>query len=419
MTAGRRGQPARSLARWLSALCVVLASCADRAALRDAVGQAEDTGSYGIEWYAGSVDSAFELARSQGTPVLLYWGADWCPPCNRLKATVFNRREFIERTRLFVPVSLDGDAPGAQKLGEQTNSGDEDPTLPVEERPAAQAWMLEILQDPALAAAVQHYVVYGAHWLLPMIAQPDDAGRADLESKWEAAIERIRNAPETSPAHRVATYFGEICLIRARQPEEALPASLVREARGAVMSAARNTVDPYARLALFSSAWLVLAQVGNDGWTWGYVMDEAEDSHAPDYVMSVLAASYENKQTTDMALYWRQRAWKAATGPATRFGRGTRYVQALLSLTPHNARVIEQITIKIFRELNDEPDAFFHGVTRAMERLETALHEWNAEGAHDDSLAKIRAEVLEVCTTTPAGDQSRTNCEAFLASLDG
>ena len=448
---------------------------------------------------------------------------------------MFNRREFIERTRLFVPVSLDGDDPGAQRLGERfdvvgypttivfspdgqeitrlalgldltrhlealnlaleatrpvaaaydaalkgdatptdyrllayyswgqdrerlvpeeqlpdalrklygripdelaverallfiryltaygssANDEEREPALPAEERPAAQEWMIEILQYPALAAAVQHYVVYGAHWLLPMIAQPDDAGRADLESNWEAAIERIRNAPETSPADRVGTYFGEICLVRARQPEAALPASLVREARGAVMSAARNTVDPYARLALFSSAWLVLGQVGNDGWTWGYVMDEAEDSHAPDYVMSVLAASYENKQTTDMALYWRQRAWKAATGPATRFGRGTRYVQALLSLTPHNAHVIEQITIKIFRELNDEPDAFFHGVTRAMERLETALHEWNAEGAHDDSLAKIRAEVLKVCATIPAGDQSRTNCEAFLASLDG
>ena len=107
--------PPRSIIGWLSVLCVVLAGCS----VRDAVGQAEDAGSYGIEWYAGSVDSAFELERSQGTPVLLYWGADWCPPCSRLKATVFNRWEFIERTRLFVPVSLDGDDPGAQKLGER------------------------------------------------------------------------------------------------------------------------------------------------------------------------------------------------------------------------------------------------------------------------------------------------------------
>lgn len=114
-----------------------------------------------------------------------------------------------------------------------------------------------------------------------------------------------------------------------------------------------------------------------------------------------------------------ERAWNATAGPATRFGRGTLYVQALLSLMPHNSRVIERTTIKLFRELDDAPDTFFHGVTRAMDRLETALHEWNADGAHEDHLARIRAEVLKVCATIPAGDQSRINCEAFLASLDG
>ena len=48
--------------------------------------------------------------------MLLYWGAVWCPPCNQIKATVFNRPDFIEKSRAFVPVYLDGDTPGAQKL---------------------------------------------------------------------------------------------------------------------------------------------------------------------------------------------------------------------------------------------------------------------------------------------------------------
>ena len=542
---GRRLKP-RSIIGWLSVLCVVLAGCGDRATLHDGVGQAEDTGAYGIEWHAGSIESAFELARSRGTPVLLHWCADWCPPCSTLKTTVFNRREFIERTRLFVPVSVDGDDTGAQKLGERfevvgypttivfspdgqevtrvplgldlmrhlealnvaleairpvssaydaalkgdatpvdyrllayyswaqdherlvlkeqlpdalrhlhgripdelaverallfvhylnaygsvASEDEAGPTLPAEERPAAQKRMLEVLQDPALAAAVQNDVLYGACWLLPMIAQPDDVGWTDLGRAWEAAIERIRNDPETSPADRVGTYLGEICLASVRQPEESLPASLVREARRAVLTAARGTVDPHPRLALFGSASLVLAAVGTTGQTWDYALDEVEDSHAPDYVMSVLAALFENmnadkeasdgnSNTAEKALDWRQRAWKAATGPATRFGLGTRYVRSLLSLTPHRSRPIERTTVKVFQELRGEPDAFFHSVTDSMERLETALHEWNTDGTHDDILTRIRAEVLKVCATIPAGDPSRTNCEAFLASLDG
>ena len=49
--------------------------------------------------------------------MFLYWGAVWCPPCNQVKATIFNRQDFIERSRFFVPVYIDGDTPSAQRLG--------------------------------------------------------------------------------------------------------------------------------------------------------------------------------------------------------------------------------------------------------------------------------------------------------------
>ena len=61
----------------------------------------------------------FAQAKAANKPVFLYWGAVWCPPCNQIKATVFNRQDFIELSQMFVPVYLDGDTPGAQKLGAQ------------------------------------------------------------------------------------------------------------------------------------------------------------------------------------------------------------------------------------------------------------------------------------------------------------
>jgi len=76
-----------------------------------------------VNWLAASTDAdverAFALARSENKPVLLYWGARWCPPCNQLKATLFNRQDFALQARSLVAVQVDGDRPGAQKLGQR------------------------------------------------------------------------------------------------------------------------------------------------------------------------------------------------------------------------------------------------------------------------------------------------------------
>jgi thioredoxin-related protein len=84
---------------------------------------AANSPSTNVAWQAAAtdadVDSAFAQAKAQDKPVLLYWGATWCPPCNQLKATFFNRQDFARASLGFVAVHVDGDRPGAQKLGKR------------------------------------------------------------------------------------------------------------------------------------------------------------------------------------------------------------------------------------------------------------------------------------------------------------
>jgi thioredoxin-related protein len=72
-----------------------------------------------LDWHGGDPEAAFALARASGRPLLLYWGAAWCPPCNRLKAAIFNRPDFLELAHSFVALHIDGDSAGAQQLAER------------------------------------------------------------------------------------------------------------------------------------------------------------------------------------------------------------------------------------------------------------------------------------------------------------
>lgn len=72
-----------------------------------------------IEWFDGSVEEAFALAKAENKPLFLYWGAVWCPPCVEIKQTVFKSPQFIAQTELFVPVYLDGDTDRAQPWGDK------------------------------------------------------------------------------------------------------------------------------------------------------------------------------------------------------------------------------------------------------------------------------------------------------------
>ena len=108
---------------WASLLIILmLASCDNQPAENTAIKPDNSTQldlPADIDWFNGSVEQAFAAAKQRNKPIFLYWGAVWCPPCHELKATIFKEQAFIDQSKLFIPVYLDGDTQQAQLYAEK------------------------------------------------------------------------------------------------------------------------------------------------------------------------------------------------------------------------------------------------------------------------------------------------------------
>ena len=485
---------------------------------------------HGIAWRKGDVDAAFAEARTTHMPVFLYWGAIWCPPCNQVKATIFNRQDFIDRARFFVPVYIDGDSPSAQKLGARFNvsgyptmilftsdgreitrlPGEVDAeqymrvlalgmsdTRPVKEtlaaalgragskhaakltaddwrmlayyswevdeqqlvpRPqlsstlqrlaracpadqpdsatrlelqaiavaatekgvkptpnaAATARLMTVLGDAQVARANFDTLTEYPGEIVGFVTTAKSPERARLVAAWTAALDRLASDATLSTADRLTAITGEVALAKLDGGKKSLPAPLLDKVREQVARADRTINDPYARQAVISAAADALTEAGLLDESDVLLKAELKRSHSPYYFMVDLAENAKKRGDKSAALEWYAQSYAAAEGPATRLQWGVRYVNALTELAPQDTDRVEQAAKSVISELDPTPDTFYERNLRGLERMGTKLSAWGKDPAQAAALARIRAQMSDVCSKLPSTDPVRAKCNSAL-----
>ena len=68
----------------------------------------QDAATGQIDWVKDYKNGIAQAAQT-GKPIMLYFTADWCPPCKELKKYVFSRADVAEASRQLVNIYLDVD----------------------------------------------------------------------------------------------------------------------------------------------------------------------------------------------------------------------------------------------------------------------------------------------------------------------
>lgn len=60
------------------------------------------------QWWGHDLAEGIEASRSSGKPLIVFYTADWCPPCRHLKTTTFNAPEIVTYLKeSYVRVKID------------------------------------------------------------------------------------------------------------------------------------------------------------------------------------------------------------------------------------------------------------------------------------------------------------------------
>jgi hypothetical protein len=279
---------------------------------------------------------------------------------------------------------------------------------------ASSMQLMSVLADPKLARENFDLLVYYPSEVTNRVTLPKSPDRASVVAAWNAALDRLIADTSLSTADRLAAVDAKVALAKVDAPKAALPDALLKTVREQAARADRETSDPYARQSVISGAADILEDAGLDHESDALLTKELTRSHYPYYFMLGLAANAKKRGDNAAALDWREKAYAAAEGSATRLQWGVGYVNAMVELAPQDAARIEKAALSVIGELDPAPDTFYERNRRALERMGEKLTEWNKHRLHDESLKRIRTAMTGVCTKLPPSDPSRTTCNSVL-----
>lgn len=343
----------------------------------------------------------------------------------------------------------------ARSAAEDAAEDGETPVLPgltADEVATVGAELAALFDEPDQRSANTNTIYYWSEETATLLHPEPGPDRDALVAAWTAAAQAIENDAAMTVDDRLTALYPQIVLARlqaasapaataavtataattatgattdtaaapADDAEPALPAELVQHVADRVAWASETVTDKDEMQTVMGTMVWLLQETGQDAAAEQLLTDKLDTTLEPYYYMTELGSMAEDKDDTAGALKWYREAWQSAEGSMTRFRWGHSYLRALLRLTPDDEATIEADATAILTDLMAKSDALALGNGDRMATLSTALLDWNADGAHDAVVGRLRDLVAAKCPGLDATgeDSQQSRCERFLVPAD-
>jgi len=295
---------------------------------------------------------------------------------------------------------------------------DEQPGI---ERTQARKTLAALLAQPGIARAHADIFTEQADDLVQYVSPPKSAERAQLVRQFDQLLDSLAADKTLSNNDRVEAVLAKVELARLDNPNGALPATSVTQARAEANRAASETSGASERQSVISSAGYLLREAGLLDESDALYRAELARSPAPYYFMSGLASNARKRGDKAKAIGWAQQAYDAAKGPATRLQWGAGLVGYLVDFAAEDEARIDATASRLLAELGDRQDAYSGRNRNVLKRMSERLVTWNgqAKGRHDALLARLHAQLAPACAAVPEGDPDRAACSELFSAQRG
>ncbi len=148
------------------------------------------------------------------------------------------------------------------------------------------------------------------------------------------------------------------------------------------------------------------------------VSEEISQSKSPYYFMSSMAEIAEETDDPAGIVEWRQKAYQAAAGKATRFQWGVEYVSALIQHQPDDAELIVETALGLFDNLDRGSDVFSGRNYGRLNTLLETIKQWQSE-SRAETLDQFIAQIQILCDQTDGESRQYQQCNTLLRAEKG